>query len=66
MVATLSPATTITTAMQPPVLVRTGWIPEGLDRLAQGMFAVLFGRPAPSGPDVLADEGDKPAVEERP
>lgn len=42
------------------------WPPERLDRLARGMFAVVFGRPAPSCSDVLPDEGDEPGVNERP
>jgi len=65
-VATLTLATTITTAMQPTDLDRSDWTPERLDRLARGMFTVVFGRPAPHGPDVLADEGGEPAVQERP
>jgi len=66
MVATLAPATSITTTMHPAVSEPSDWSPERLDRLARGMFAVVVGMPVPSFPDVLADNGDESAVEEHP
>jgi hypothetical protein len=67
MVATLNQATSIrTTSMHPTASDRSDWTPQRLDRLARGMFPVVFGRPAPEGDHVLADEDNEPAGEEHP
>jgi hypothetical protein len=36
------------TAMPTTTTSHDAWPPERLDRLARGMFAVLYGRPAPA------------------
>jgi hypothetical protein len=38
---------------------RDDWPPERLDRLARGMFAVLYGRPAPA-PAAMQDTHKSP------
>ena len=47
--------------MHPTASDRSYWTPERLDRLARGMFPVVFGRSAPEGDHVLADEDNEPA-----
>jgi hypothetical protein len=47
LVATLTKHRTIT-AMPTTTTTDDAWPPERLDRLARGMFPVVFGRPAPT------------------